>query len=327
MSEITPFEIGGTTVAPGEQKSLELPVARLFTGQTVALPVAVLHGISPGPRIWLSATLHGDELNGMEIIRQVLGHLDPTTLSGTLVAMPVVNVFGFLDQQRYLPDRRDLNRSFPGLRQGSLAARLAHLFMREVVNRCEFGIDFHTGSLHRANLPQLRAHLEDPETLRLTRAFAAPMVYEAPLVRGTLRAAARRQGVRYLLFEGGEPLRFNDDAITAGVAGTLRVLSALDMWQGTAPEPAGPTFLGRKTSWVRAQRSGVLRLSVRLGDQVEKGQIVGRIGVDFFSSESRPVKAPFTGLVIGHTKNPLVNQGDALAHLARGEWLSDDGNV
>ncbi|MFW6198438.1 MAG: M14 family metallopeptidase, partial [Acidobacteriota bacterium] len=160
------FEIGGERVAPGETRRLDLPVARLPTQQMLSLPVKVLHGSRPGPRLWLSAAIHGDEVNGVEIIRRVLDAVRPEELAGTVVAVPIVNVFGFVQQSRYLPDRRDLNRSFPGSRRGSLAARLARLFLTEVVERCSHGIDLHTGSLHRSNLPQVRGDLDDPETRR-----------------------------------------------------------------------------------------------------------------------------------------------------------------
>lgn len=307
--------IGEQSVPPGTRANLEIPVARLFTGNWLALPVAVLNGRSPGPCLWLSATIHGDELNGLEIIRRVLREIDPAKLCGTVIAVPVVNVFGFVEQDRYLPDRRDLNRSFPGSPNGSLAARLAHLFVEEVVRKCDYGLDFHTGSLHRENLPQVRAFLEDPETRRLAEAFGAPFMFQARPIHGSLRAAAVRLGVRCLVYEGGEPLRFNHDAITCGVLGALRVMKALGMWRVDEAEPPR-TFEAASTRWIRASRSGILHLSTSLGQWVEKGQVLGQIAVDFLTTKSRRVRAPHDGLVIAYTNNPLVNQGDALIHLA-----------
>lgn len=312
MEEI---RIGNETVPPGTRAHLEIPVARLFTGNWLALPVAVLNGRAAGPRLWLSATIHGDELNGLEIIRRVLREIDPLKLHGTVIAVPVVNVFGFVEQDRYLPDRRDLNRSFPGSPNGSLAARLAHLFVEEVVRKCQYGLDFHTGSLHRENLPQIRALLEDPETRRLAEAFGAPFMYQAAPIRGTLRSAAVRLGVRCLVYEGGEPMRFNHDAITCGVLGTLRMMNALDMWRFDEADPPS-TFEATSTRWIRASRSGILHLSTALGQRVEKRQILAQIAVDFLTTKSRAVRAPHDGMVIAHTNNPLVNQGDALIHLA-----------
>jgi len=311
------IRIGKYEIAPGVRAHLELPVARLFTGTWLSLPVAVLHGRMPGPRLWLSATIHGDELNGVEIIREVLQELDTHQLRGAIIAVPVVNVFGFIEQERYLPDRRDLNRSFPGSARGSLAARLAHLFMREVVAQCQYGIDFHTGSQHRENLPQIRTDLEHPETRRLALVFGAPLIFQAPPIRGTLRWAARRRGVHYILYEGGEPLRFDDNVIATAVKGTLRVLDALGMWPCAELEAAPPPFEAAGTTWLRANRSGIFKLDVALGERVTKGQELGSISFDFFSNKAAPVKAPFDGLVMGYTNNPLVSRGQALIHLAR----------
>ncbi len=308
--------VGGVVVAPGSRQLLELPIARLTTGSWASLPVAVVHGREPGKRLWLDAAIHGDELNGMEIIRQVLQLITPEKLAGTVIAVPIVNVFGFLTRTRYLPDRRDLNRSFPGSREGSLAARLAHLFLREVVGRCEYGIDLHTGSLHNTNLPQIRANLADPEIRRCAEAFAAPLMFHAKTRAGSLRAAAGQQGKRILVYEAGEPMRFNRQAIDHGVQGVMRVLSALGMWREPVPPPAQPTIVASETRWTRARRSGILHLRVELGQRVKRNQVMGVIS-DVFLEEKHQIRASFDGLVIGHTKNPLINQGDALVHVAR----------
>jgi predicted deacylase len=280
----------------------------------MSLPVSVING-GDGPRLWLSAAIHGDELNGMEIIRRVLLQIDAAALRGTVIAVPVVNVFGFVERDRYLPDGRDLNRSFPGSARGSLASRLANLFMIEIVGKCQYGLDFHTGSRHRDNLPQIRGHLEHPETRRLAEAFGAPSILQPSPLHGSLRSTLRRRGIHYLLFEGGEPLRFNEPVIACGVAGTLRVLNALGMADFEVPPPP-PAFEATRTRWLRASRSGILQLAVASGDHVSKGQILGHIAIDFFSAKAVSVRAPAAGLVIGHTNNPLVNQGDALIHLA-----------
>jgi uncharacterized protein len=312
-----PLVIGDTAIQPGEVLHLELPVARLFTGSWLALPVSVLHGTAPGPTLLLDAAIHGDELNGMEIIRRVLEGLEVERMRGAVVAVPVVNVFGFVQQNRYLPDRRDLNRSFPGSPRGSTASLLAHLFMEEVVSRCHYAIDLHTGSQHRSNLPQVRGHFDDPETRRLAEAFGAPMMYAAAEIPGSLRAAARRRGLRVLVYEAGEPLRFDEEAIAVGVDGVLRVLATLGMWehrQGLAP-PA--TFEASETRWLRAPRSGIFHLATRLGEIVGRHQALGFVTTPFPGGERQPIRAPFGGLVIGHTSNPLIHKGDALVHLAR----------
>jgi len=310
--------INGQVVRPGERRRVQLPAARLPTQTQMTLPVEVVNGTAPGPRLWLSAAIHGDELNGLEIIQRVLDTIDPQRLKGELVAAPIVNVFGFISQERYLPDRRDLNRSFPGSPKGSSAARLAHLFMTEVVGRCTHGIDLHSGSNHRTNLPQVRGDLTDPETRKMAKAFGAPIMIQGEAPRGSLRAAVTKQGVPILVYEAGEPQRFNADAIEPGVAGCLAVMDRLKMWR-LPPPPAGrrpPRTLECKTrTWVRARRSGLLRLQVGLGDRVKRGDTLGTIH-DAFGDARAEVKSPEAGMVIGRSENPLINQGDAMVHLA-----------
>lgn len=292
----------------------DLPVARLPTGTWLSLPISVVNGRRDGPLIWLSSTIHGDELNGIEIIRRVMAGLDARTLRGAVIAVPIVNVFGFVAESRYLPDRRDLNRSFPGSARGSLASRLAHLFMTEIVRPCAFGIDYHTGSLHRTNLPHIRADLDEPETRRLAEAFGAQVMINAKTRDGSLREAAAKDGTRVLLFEGGAPQRFNAFAIESGVAGTFRVMAALDMLDapdGRAPAPA----YSPGSTWVRARRGGIFRREIGLGDRITTGQNLGLIS-DAFGQMPASVRAHVAGIVIGHTLDPLASQGDGLVHIA-----------
>lgn len=314
--ENKPIEVAGVYVNPGERRRLEIPVARLPTGTWLSLPLVVVNGRRPGPALWISAAVHGDEVNGVEIIGQVLERTEPATLAGCLIAAPIVNVFGFNAQSRYLPDRRDLNRSFPGSERGSLAARLAYLFLNEVVLKCQFGIDLHTGSNHRTNLPQVRANLEDEETRRLAEAFAAPVVMHAGAIDGSLRKAATNAGIRTLVYEAGEPLRFEDEAIRLGCDGALRVLAALGMRRQAPRQGSNHSALVDKTTWVRAKNSGILRLETKLGADVRAGQRLG-IVADACGDDAVPLEAPDDGLVIGHTNNPLVQQGDAVVHLAQ----------
>ena len=312
------FEMAGVSVSAGRRTTLELPIGRLMSGGPMALPVLVLHGRNDGPTMWLSAAVHGDELCGVEIIRRVIGSLDPRTLSGTLIAVPVLNVYGFNTGDRNLPDRRDLNRSFPGSPRGSLAARIAHLMMTEVVNRCSLGIDLHTGSDHRANLPQIRGDLEDRETLEMAERFGAPLSLNARTRDGSLRAAATRSGATVLLFEGGEADRFDEAAIDAGTAGVLRVMQGASMIS-SAPEGPGRTRLSWSSGWVRAGRSGIAHMEVGLGDIVDKRQVLATVH-DPFGKRVGTLRARVPGMVIGLTQRPLVNRGDAVAHIAE---LSD----
>lgn len=308
------FAIGAVRVRAGQTRSLELPIARLVSGGDATLPVRVVHGREDGPVVWIDAAVHGDEVVGVEVIRRVLAAVSPRTLRGTLVAVPVVNVLGFMTGDRYLPDRRDLNRSFPGSARGSLASRIAHLLMTEVVARCDVGIDLHTGSDRRENLPQIRADLDDPETLRLAEAFGAPVLLHARLRDGSLRQAAREAGAIALLYEGGEALRIEEEPVVAGVAGVLRVLAALGMLDD-ALEASAPPAVARASGWVRARGSGILQLDVELGDRVERGARMGRVA-DALGTSGRIVRADRDGIVIGVTRAPIVHAGDAVVHVA-----------
>jgi uncharacterized protein len=307
--------IGGEAIAPGQRRRIEIPVSRLPTQTLISLPVVVIHGTEPGPRLWLSAAIHGDEINGVDIIRQVLEIIKPKKLKGTLLAVPVVNVFGFIEQSRYLPDRRDLNRCFPGSPQGSLASRLAHLFMTEIVNQSTHGIDLHTAAQPRTNLPQIRANLDDPETYRCAKAFGAPLLLHANTRDGSLRQSASKKGIPILLYEAGEALRFDTESIRVGVEGIFRVMETLEMYENPFFSPQTNSIEIRETKWVRGPSSGIFHLQVKLGQTVEKRELLGVI-TDTFGDTNIKVRSPQAGIVIGHTQNPLVNQGDGIINLA-----------
>lgn len=311
------FAIGNVRVRAGSTKEVELPITRLVTGGDVSLPVRVVHGREDGPAVWVNAAIHGDEVLGVEVIRQVMATLSARTFRGTLVAVPVVNVLGFMTGDRYLPDRRDLNRSFPGSARGSLASRIAHLFMTEVVGKCDVGIDLHTAADRRANLPQIRADLDDPRTRELAEVFGAPVMLHARLRDGSLRQAGRDRGATVLLYEAGEALRFDEDAIAVGVRGVRRVLASLGMIDDEpAPDEAPVEVVeSRGSGWVRARGTGILHLEVHLGEWVEAGQRLGGLS-DTFGRRVRLVHADRAGIVIGLTRAPIVNAGDALVHVA-----------
>ena len=310
-----PFEINGVMAPAGKLTQVELRVARLPTGMWLSVPVGVLHGKKPGPVIWLSAAIHGDELNGVPIIRHVLDRINAKELAGTILAVPTVNVFGLIQASRYLPDRRDLNRCFPGSKRGSSASQLAHLFMTEVVERCELGLDLHTGSGGRTNLPQVRCDLDQPETLRLACEFGAPVLLHSRLRDGSLRAAARELGKTVLVYEAGEANRFDLEAIEVGVEGTLRVMKALGMVQHAVDSPARPPRICRSSSWHRARRSGFCEMTLRLGAEVAKGDSVAVV-FDALGRSRSVVRAKTAGVLIGHVTSPIVNRGDAVAHIA-----------
>jgi predicted deacylase len=307
--------IAGQTVAPGTRTEMELRPARMPSGGWMSIPVVVHHGANPGPTVWLSAAIHGDEVCGVEIIRQVLGGLQPTSLNGTVLAVPVLNVAGFANGDRYMPDRRDLNRSFPGSKRGSLAARFAHAFMTEVVQHCDVGIDLHTGSDHRRNVPQIRADLTDPTTKELAEVFGAPFSLHSRLRDGSLREAACARGATALLYEAGEAWRFDRDAIDVGVRGVRRVLAHLGMIDpAVLSQATPPSVVLSGSSWIRSPQSGLVRLEVDLGDEIEARQPIGAVA-DAIGNNQRILRAVRTGYVIGRNESPVVHRGDALIHV------------
>lgn len=323
----TPLTINGETFKPGTRTTIEIPVGRLYTHAPMTMPVHVVKGKKSGPRLFISAAIHGDEINGVEIIRRLLKLPALKRLSGTIIAVPIVNVHGLINHSRYLPDRRDLNRSFPGSAKGSIAAQLAYLFMKEIVSQSTHGIDLHTGAIHRSNLPQIRANLDHEETNTLARAFNVPVIISSNLRDGSLREAAAEHGIPMLLYEAGEALRFDEVSIRAGVKGIISVMRTLEMLppsRSRSKEQMEP-MVARSSSWVRAPDSGMLRAMVQLGSRVKKDTLLGVVS-DPFGEEETNVISIYSGIVIGRTNLPLVNEGDALFHIARFEHVVDAAN-
>lgn len=317
--------IGGTRVAPGERRRVEIEVAQPYGPSQLTLSTVILNGRKPGPRLFLSAAVHGDEINGVEIIRRLLRSPRVRHLRGALIAIPIVNIYGFMQQSRYLPDRRDLNRAFPGSERGSLTGRLAGVFMREVVANATHGIDLHTAAIHRSNLPQIRACLDDPTTRSLAEAFGVPVVIDANVRDGSLRQAVLERKVPMLLYEGGEALRFDELAIRAGVRGVLSVMVELGMID---PPRRPPTrivpVVAKSTIWVRADEGGILRIRKRLGAHVQAGDVLAAVSGPLGDREET-VTSPTAGVIIGRTELPLVNEGDALFHIASFKQQSKAG--
>lgn len=308
------FDFEGLSIPAGQRARVPVVVPGTHASTDLQMPVTVVHGRRTGPVVFVAAALHGDELVGVEVIRRLLEHPALRRLRGTILAVPVVNVHGFIQQERYLPDRRDLNRSFPGSPTGSLAARLAHVFMQTIVSRATQGIDLHTAAVHRSNLPQVRGCLDDAATERLCLAFDAPVVLNAQLRDGSLRQAAHDAGVPLVLYEAGEALRLDETAVRAGLHGVLSVLSALGMVTGHRRRRNDPV-VARRSYWVRAPRAGVLRAAVTTGSRVRRRQEIGVV-YDPLGGEEVVVAASAGGIVVGSTTNPLVNEGDALFHIA-----------
>lgn len=321
-----PIVIGGSVIAPGRSQTVQLPVARLYTHTEMSLTAHVVHGRRAGPKLFVSAALHGDEINGVEIIRRLLKRKSLSSLRGTLIAIPIVNSYGFINHSRYLPDRRDLNRVFPGSDSGSLASRLANLFMKEIGSQCTHGIDLHTGANHRFNLPQIRASFDDEETRRLALAFGAPVMLHSKIRDGSMREAVAERGVPMLLYEAGEALRFDELSIRIGLRGIIAVMRAIGMLPHKVTRRSNKVFPANVSKWVRAPISGVLSRLADIGEQVNKGQIIG-IVYDPYGEAEQKIPAPVSGVIIGRLQLPLVYQGDALFHIAVLEGDPDAGQI
>jgi len=315
-AEQNEFEIGGHHVPACSSSDISIPITTLATGYSSMLSVRVFHGAEPGPTVFVSGAVHGDEIVGTAVIQHLAQQIDPSRLSGTVLLVPVTNIFGFLNRSRYLPDRRDLNRSFPGSVSGSLASQLAQVFFSEVVQRASLGIDIHTAAVHRYNLPQIRIDKGNPRLVELAMAFGAPVIIESPLREGSLRSKAKEEGVDMLLLEAGEALRFDNLSIETGVAGVLRVLAHLGMIDAD-DRLAGVSVPARsnKSTWVRSTRGGVAHPAKTSGDPVRKGGLLATVA-GLLGEEPEAVISPIDGIIIGHATLPVVHQGDALFHIA-----------
>lgn len=311
-----PFGIGGDSVPAGSRKTVNLPVSVLSDHTPVTMSAHVVHGRRAGPSLFISSGIHGDEVIGVEIVRRLLRHPGLGKLRGSLVVVPIVNTYGFINHSRYMPDRRDLNRSFPGSASGSLAGRLANLFLTEVVGRCQYGIDLHSAAIHRTNLPQIRISPGDPVTIGLARAFGAPVILTSAERDGSLRAAAKALDVKLLLYEAGEGLRFDEMAVRNGVAGIMRVMRHLDMLpaKGIARPKAASMFC-TNSKWTRAPAGGLLRTYRGEGEVVAAGEILATVS-DPFGEIEMDIAAQNEGIIVGLAVLPIVNEGDALSHIA-----------
>lgn len=304
-----PIRLLDGEVKAGTRAKLGWHASNEVAGLQVDTPVLVAHGVSPGPVLCLTSAIHGDELNGIEIVRRVYHSIDPETLSGTLIGVPVVNLVGFQRASRYLPDRRDLNRFFPGNSRGSLASRVAYSFFESVIRHCDYLVDLHTGSFHRTNLPQLRADLSDPRILAMTKGFGAIAVLHSNDRDRSLRSAATRAGIAAVTIEAGEPMRLQPEEVEQGVRAieslmdSLGMISRFHLW--VDPQP-----VFYESIWVRTSGSGILLGSVEVGDRVEIGQTLGAV-VDPVTNARDTLKSPVRGRVLGKALNQVVMPGFA----------------
>jgi predicted deacylase len=312
----TVLTIGGVDIPLGGTVRIKIPMVKLYTDTNMSMPVFVRRGKKAGPTLFISAAIHGDELNGIEIISRIIQSKYLSNLRGTLIAVPIVNGYGVLNQSRYLPDRRDLNRSFPGSKRGSLAGRVADHFLNEIVAKANYGIDLHTGSLHRTNLPQVRANLDDPETLEIAKAFGVPVVMNSNLRDGSLRECANDFGAKVILYEAGEALRFDELSIRAGVKGVVSVMRHLSMLpKSRSKKSLSEPRIARSSSWVRATDSGFTTHIKELGDLVEAGEVLAEIK-DPYGDILDTVLCKNGGIIIGKQNIPLAQEGDAMYHIA-----------
>lgn len=306
--------INNHKIGPGEHKEIQLNIARLPTYTNIDLPVHVFRAEQEGPSLLLTGGLHGDELNGVEIVRRMISRNMLKPQKGSVIAIPLVNVYGFIQNVRGLPDGKDINRSFPGIKGGSLARLLAYTLMNEIVPQIDYGIDFHTGGAARSNYPQIRCVLEDEKNVELAEAFKPPFIIQSSLIDKSFRKAAQKKGKPILVYETGESTRFDEHGIQEGIDGTLRLMEFLGMKE-ESPKPNHNTETYKKTTWVRAKYAGLFKPKIELSDKVTQRQVLGHI-TDPYGNERFKSVCPHDGRVIGLNYAPVVHKGDALLHLA-----------
>jgi uncharacterized protein len=307
------IQINGRKIGLGEMADEYLSVARLPTYTSIDLPVRILRAAVDGPVLLLTGGLHGDEINGIEIVRRLLSRKLAIPDKGTVIAMPLVNVYGFIQNVRGVPDGKDINRSFPGSKNGSLAKIVAYTLMNQIIPQIDVGIDFHTGGASRANFPQLRCTFDDPYNLKVAKAFSPPLILHSPLIDKSFRKAAHRKKKKIIVFETGEAHRIDEPGIQEGINGTLRVMKFLGMKE-RAPE-GNTVEIYRKSHWIRARYAGLFQPAIKLGDPIKRRQLLGKI-TDPFGFESYKVISSQEGQIIGLNNSPVVHKGDAIMHIA-----------
>ncbi len=305
--------IADHSIRPGEFKEININIARLPSRTQIETPIYVYRGLEDGPTLALTAGMHGDEINGMEIVRRIIDNGHNRVKRGITLCMPVINVYGFLNYSREVPDGKDINRSFPGSKNGSLAARVAYHMTHDIIPSIDYGIDFHTGGAMRTNYPQVRCVMQDEVNVGLAAAFNAPFTIDSPFRPHSLRQTAAKKNKHIIVYEGGESIRFDQHAIEEGIHGTLRLMKHLKMidW---APEPKEDNKIIWSSSWARARTAGLFQPTIKCGELIQKNQVVGNL-TDPFGEYKEQIKSPSTGYVVGLNNNPVVNAGDALIHI------------
>lgn len=310
-----PMTIAGVEIAPGEEKQIKANIAKLPTRTNIEIPIIVSRAKKAGPTVLFMGGMHGNEINGVEIVRRIISRKINKPLIGTTICIPILNIYGFIHFSREVPDGKDINRSFPGNRNGSLASQIAYLLRKEILPIIDYGVDFHTGGERINNFPQIRTQVDLPEHLALAKAFSTRFLLNANLREKSFRKEAQKSGKPILVFEGGESQRLRKNAIDEGVYGAQRVLKYLGM-ANEAPEPTYETINIKQSSWVRARAAGIHHSLFRVGSEVKKGMTIGLITGPYGDFE-RPVKSPTNGYIIALNNRPVVNRGDALFHIGQ----------
>lgn len=301
----------------GESKTVDFSIAKLYTSTKVEIPIIIERSKIPGPTILLTAAIHGDEINGVEIVRQLIARKLNKPKRGTIICIPILNVFGFLNGDRSFPDGRDLNRVFPGTKSGSLASRVAYHFTKKVLPEADYCIDFHTGGASRFNAAQIRIKPGDDKLLELAKVFNAPFTVYSNTIDKSYRKTCQKMGIPVLLFEGGKSGESNKHIVKEGVDGVLRFLDHLDMLgkRISVPEAGKDTIIIKKSKWIRAQKSGLLHIKIECNKHVEKGEFLATI-TDPYGKMRFKVTSPNEGYIINVNQSPIVNQGDAIFHIS-----------
>lgn len=315
------IRINGQEIRLGEDKQVHIAIARLPTYTNIDLSVRIIRAEKDGPVILLSGGLHGDEINGIEIVRRLISGDNLGLTSGSIIAIPLMNVYGFIQNVRGVPDGKDINRSFPGTKNGSLAKLVAYTIVKQIIPIIDFGIDFHTGGASRANYSQIRCVFEQKNDLELAKAFAPPVILHSGLIDKSFRKAASRSGKQILVYETGESMRFDEDGIGIAIRGTQRFLHHMKMRKSSPPPLVKPSIY-RKSSWVRAKYAGIFNPKIKLGDVIKSRQVVGKI-TDPYGNESFKLLSRTAGRVIGLNYSPVVHKGDALMHIATSEIINE----
>ncbi|MCH6258944.1 succinylglutamate desuccinylase/aspartoacylase family protein [Puniceicoccaceae bacterium K14] len=311
----TPLIIGGQKIGRGESKDIYIDISETYTGDKIRIPLRVINANKSGPKIFVTAAIHGDEINGTGIIHDFLFGEEVTINKGTLILVPVVNVFGFEAHERYLPDRRDLNRSFPGSPSGSLASRIANTLMKEIVDKCDYGLDLHTAASQRTNYPNIRADLTDPSAKRLASAFGCALVVDGKGPIGSFRREATKRGCPTIILEAGEPGKIEPSVLQIGMQGIRNVLIDLDMIQEKQSKAPYQAYI-RKSTWLRATVGGILKFHVSPGDFIDAGQAIAT-NYSILGAEQNTLTSEFSGIILGMTTMPAVKPGEPICNIAQ----------